>query len=476
MDKNPVSVLYVDDEEVLLDLAKDFLERLDAFVVKRASSVSEALPLLAATSYDVIVSDYQMPETNGIEFLKLIRTSYPDIPFILFTGKGREEVVIEAINNGAAFYIQKGGDAKAQFTELAHKIRQAVSQARAEETLLKNFIALQQQERVIKEGENFYRAVFENTGTAMMVIEEDTTIRLCNAECERLSGFSRSEIEGKKRWTEFVTGEDRERMLTWHRLRRESDGGAPRNYEFTLVNRGGDRRRIFLTIDLIPGTNRSVASLIDITERIHAEEALKQSEALHRTIFEISPDPITLTDADGILVRVSPSSLRLFGLASDEEAVGKPLFDWIAPEHRDEVRAQVLAFIRGNAPLSVGKMFPLIKKDGIRFFAEINSSVIRESDGRPAGMISVLRNVTDRIVAEKAMRSESEKLGLLATVNRRDILDHLTILLGHVNQAEEEAGSGGVRDRLEKIRTVVKNIEMRVQRFPLIKETKDKEK
>jgi response regulator RpfG family c-di-GMP phosphodiesterase len=72
---------------------------------------------------------------NGIEFLKEIRKRYPDLPFILFTGRGREEVVIEAINNGADFYLQKGGDPKAQFAELNHKVLQAVKRRRTEREL-----------------------------------------------------------------------------------------------------------------------------------------------------------------------------------------------------------------------------------------------------------------------------------------------------------------------------------------------------
>jgi len=83
-----------------------------------------------STTYDAIVSDYQMPEMDGIEFLKTVRGSGSDMPFIIFTGKGREDVVIEAINNGADFYLQKGGNPKAQFAELSHKIKHAVRERR----------------------------------------------------------------------------------------------------------------------------------------------------------------------------------------------------------------------------------------------------------------------------------------------------------------------------------------------------------
>ncbi|HEX3002344.1 MAG TPA: response regulator, partial [Methanoregula sp.] len=122
-----LSLLYVDDEPGLLEIGKLFLETSGGFTVTTAVSGNEGLDELAVHPFDAIVSDYQMPEMNGIQFLKAVRKSYGSIPFILFTGRGREEVVIEAINNGADFYLQKGGDPKAQFAELAHKIRQAVS-------------------------------------------------------------------------------------------------------------------------------------------------------------------------------------------------------------------------------------------------------------------------------------------------------------------------------------------------------------
>ena len=125
-----ISILYVDDEPALLDVGKEFLERSGAILVDTVPSAAEAQQRLMATCYDAIVSDYQMPDMDGIEFLKYVRKEFPNLPFILFTGRGREEVVIEALNNGADFYLQKGGQAVPQFAELEHKIKQAVEQQR----------------------------------------------------------------------------------------------------------------------------------------------------------------------------------------------------------------------------------------------------------------------------------------------------------------------------------------------------------
>ena len=136
MEEPPITVLYVDDEPGLLDIARIFLEKSGDFKVETSTSAQIALDNPGIRACDAIVSDYQMPDMNGIAFLKIVRERFGDIPFILFTGRGREEVVIDAINNGADFYLQKGGDPKAQFAELAHKIRQAVKTRRAEDELL----------------------------------------------------------------------------------------------------------------------------------------------------------------------------------------------------------------------------------------------------------------------------------------------------------------------------------------------------
>jgi PAS domain S-box-containing protein len=130
-----ISVLYVDDEADLLEIGKLYLERSGTLSIDTVTSAHRAINRLKEKSYDAIVSDYHMPVMDGIAFLKYLRPVYSGIPFILFTGKGREEIVIEALNNGADFYLQKGGDPKSQFVELEHKIRQAVSRRRSEEKI-----------------------------------------------------------------------------------------------------------------------------------------------------------------------------------------------------------------------------------------------------------------------------------------------------------------------------------------------------
>jgi PAS domain S-box-containing protein len=126
-----ITVLYVDDDPDLLAIGCRFLQRIGGYRVEPVHSACEALLRLQELEVDLVLSDYQMPEMDGITFLKVVRQDYVDLPFILFTGRGREEIVIEALNSGADFYLQKGGDPRSQFVELDHKIRQAVSRRRA---------------------------------------------------------------------------------------------------------------------------------------------------------------------------------------------------------------------------------------------------------------------------------------------------------------------------------------------------------
>lgn len=124
------NVLIVDDEPDLADIAQRFLE-MNHFYTDSAYSADEALEKIRDQPFDIIVSDYQMPGKDGLDLLREVRTLNPTLPFILFTGRSREEVVIQALNEGADSYIQKGGDPKSQFVELAHKIRRAVERRNA---------------------------------------------------------------------------------------------------------------------------------------------------------------------------------------------------------------------------------------------------------------------------------------------------------------------------------------------------------
>ena len=185
----------------------------------------------------------------------------------------------------------------------------------------------------------------------MVIVEEDASVSLSNARTEKLTGYSKDKAEGRKKWTEFIAKEDLERMVEYHHLRRIDPNAAPKNYEFRLIDAKGDIRNIFLTISMIPKTQKSVASLLDVTELRRAEdekaallEQLRQSqkmEAIGRLAGGIAHDFNNL-----LTIIKGYSQLSLLELKE-----GEPLWDNIEEIQKTTDRAadlirHLLAFSR----------------------------------------------------------------------------------------------------------------------------------
>ncbi|ADN35065.1 putative PAS/PAC sensor protein [Methanolacinia petrolearia DSM 11571] len=178
-----IDILIVDDDPEVLDITKIFLERTGYFRVSTGNSAAEGLLKLEEQNFEAVISDYEMPDMNGLDFLKEIREEGNIIPFIIFTGRSREEVVIEAMNSGADYYIQKGTDLKALFAELTHKVLLAVEKKRSEKAL--------------SEANEYKNRLIESHIDPLLTIDDSYKIMDINSAMEKLSGYRKDEIEGK---------------------------------------------------------------------------------------------------------------------------------------------------------------------------------------------------------------------------------------------------------------------------------------
>jgi PAS domain S-box-containing protein len=260
---HPLSILYVDDDPTLLNVGKIYLERCSDLSVTTASCVKSALTLLKIFRFDVILSDYQMPGIDGIGFLKILQENGCTIPFILFTGKGREEVVIEAINHGATYYVQKGGSPKAQFAELEHKIREASRRRRAETAL--------------REVELQYRTLFEYSGTSVVTLDDGMRITSANAGFLQLTGYSRDELAGGLYLTDLTAAHDTEILLEQYNNLRSGLIPAISGLEILLVTKHHQIMKLSITAAIIPTTDRSIVSMVHSSLMCPSEGALRKN-------------------------------------------------------------------------------------------------------------------------------------------------------------------------------------------------------
>ena len=293
--------------------------------------------------------------------------------------------------------------------------------------ILRDITERKQAEEALKESENKYRTIFENTGTGTIIIEEDTTISLANKEFEKLTGYSKEEVVGKKSWTEFVMKKDLARLKECHDVRRIDPNAAPRNHELKLIDKQGNVRDVYLTVDMIPGTNRSVASLLDITEHKRAEERLREYEARYSHLLDHMPDGVALTFR-GQIIKVNPLMAQMFGFPSAER-MDKRLCIWdlAAPGSKKIMRQQ-------STPRALGQHgenrfeFLGLRKDGSTFPAECTLTIDQSEPHR--FVLVIIRDVTERKASEEQRKLLSERIMTAQERERASIARELHDELG----------------------------------------------
>jgi len=264
-------------------------------------------------------------------------------------------------------------------------------------------------EQELKESVEFQQSVFETTSLATTIIDKDMTILKANKEFERLSGFSKEEIEGKKKWIEFVAPEYLEMMMDYHDQRRTDRARTPKQYEFKFITRKGDLKDIFLNIDMIPGTRKSVASLFDTTERKRDEKALREAN----TIINRSPAVAFLwKNKSGWPVEfVSENVKELFGYSVQEFKDGEISFnETIYSIDLEKVGEEVTRYskIEGLRSFSHQPYRIVTKNKEIKWVEDI-TYIRRDNKGTITHYEGIVFDVTKRKMIEDKLQMSENK-------------------------------------------------------------------
>ncbi len=276
-------------------------------------------------------------------------------------------------------------------------------------------------EESLRYSERIYRTVFEHTGSATYIVEEDTTISMVNRKFQELSGFSKEEIEGRMSWTEFVLPEDLPWIRHYHYERRRNGGQAPTEFEFRYVNKEGQIGYGHMTIGLIPGTGRSVASLLDITERKRKEEHERQWQNYYRTVFETTGAATIIINEDTTIYLANSNYERLSGYSRQELEGEKSWTDFVHPEDLEWMKQY--HYMRRRDPDQAPKQyeFRLLDREGNVRHMVLSVDLIRETSQSVASFI----DITKRKRMEQRLEEMSLYDSLTGLYNRNYFEDRM---------------------------------------------------
>ena len=267
----------------------------------------------------------------------------------------------------------------------------------------------------LKKSENEYRQIVELTGTAILFIEEDKTISLINGGCEKISGYRRDEIEGKKKWTEFIAPEDRW-MLGRKQYKESRKKGAPISLELRLIDKFKKYHNAFMTLSSVPGSTKSVASIIDLTEIQRAGEILATTQQNYRILVENTKEAIAIIQDERVRY-VNPKLCEITGY-TEEQVLNRKFYKLVHRDFSDVVRREYRYRIEGGES---GTMVPvkIIDTDKNERWFQINS-VLTLWWNKPAVLL-FFNDITETKKVQDALQASEERYRLLAE-NADDII------------------------------------------------------
>lgn len=465
-------ILSIDDEPDLLDVCKVYLEESGEFSVTTATSGRQALEMLKTAAFDVIISDYQMPGMDGITLLKTLRGQGTTLPFILFTGRGREEVVIEALNNSADFYIQKGGDPEALFVQMAHVIRQVASRRAADEKLRETITYL---ENLITCAPN-----------PVVTWDVNSKITRFNHAFERLTGFSEDNVRGHD-FDILFPEESRAKSLDL--VVQALFGEKWDAVEIPVRTIRGETRTIIwnsANIYALGGTTpvATIAQGTDITERKASESRLRSAyEELATTEEELRQQYEQLGGQERILrtseeqlagiLRITPAGV---GILKGQIITGanERLCDMTGytREELETVDIHILWPEMDSCIAEAGcegpnDQVPPVetrwkRKDGTTVRIIFSCGPLKREKPEEGIVISAL-DITTHMMGDDALRMANKKLNLLSSITRHDILNKISVIDSNLIFIRKRSPSKEIEGFLDKIGNTTRAVQTQIE-------------
>jgi PAS domain S-box-containing protein len=395
--EKPLRILHVDDDASILSVSKTILETENKFEIDNATSVDGAFKKLETQSYDAIVSDYEMPQKNGLDFLKELREKNNKIPFILFIGEDREDVAVKALNLDADSYINKNGSPETVYHELAHAINKTVEQKKSAQLLAAS--------------DSKYRLLVEKSLQGIMIAQYTPLhIIFANASMGKMLGYSPEELTSisSSEVGELIYHEDR--AIFFNRFRNRLEGNqADNSYEFRALRKDGSIiwLEAFATLIEYNGQPAVQAMFLDINEHKKAEEILRRSEQRYRELANFLPEIVFETDITGKITFFNQIAFEITGFSPEELKKGMNMLSFVVPEEREKAKENIAKSMTGK---NLGtNEYTLLRKNGSTFPALVRTNPII-SETKVKGIRGIVMEITDRKQMENKLEQYSKHL------------------------------------------------------------------
>jgi len=461
---NMAKILLVDDEEsIRLTVSASIRE--DGHEVHTAVEVAEAFELMKEHDFDVIVSDIIMPRISGMELLRKIRKSSPDIPIVMLTGEPEVNTASEAVRTGAFDYLSKpvSGDTIRKVIrnavgtkELNDEKKRLEEENRKYQEHLEELV--EERTREVRESEKKYRLLFEESIDAIYLTDVDGILIDCNSALFEIFGYSKEEMMEKDVSETYVNPQDREMFK-----KNISENGFVRNFEVKF--RRKDTTEIDCNINAVArrDNNGNIIGfqgiIRDITEHKRTEEELRESEKRFRQIAENAMELIWEVDANGLYTYASPMVEKILGYEPEEIIGKKHFYDLFSPENREEVKNA--AFEVFAKKLSFREFSNLnVHKTGKEVWLSTTGGPILDEKGELLGYRGADTDITERKKMEERRKELERMKSDFIILNAHELGTPLMVITGYLDILKDSTNRIG-----EDGRDAIRHIEMNLKRI-----------